>query len=162
MRIYSGMEAFFQRDGWKFTKVDDRPVIRLPFQGKTASWICYAQAREEDERFLFYAVCPLRAPKETYPAMCEFLTRANYGMIIGNFEMDVSDGEIRYKASLGLKNVEISDPLINNAVYPVLSMMDKYLPGIMMVLTGKSAEEAIQHVEGPDKTPAPTAPPAQA
>lgn len=156
------MEGFFQRDNWKFTKVDDRPVIRLPFQGKTASWACIAQADEERERFVFYSICPLQTPKERFSAMFEFLTRANYGLMVGNFEMDVSDGEIRYKACVGLKNVEINDPLFHNAIYPSLWTMDKYLPGIMMVLTGKSAEEAIQYVEGPDHPPAPTTPPAQA
>lgn len=29
----------------------------------------------------------------------EFLTRANYGLVFGNFEMDMHDGEIRYKPS---------------------------------------------------------------
>lgn len=162
MRIYSGMEAFFQRDNWKFTKVDDRPVIRLFYQGEITSWICYAQALEENEQFLFYAVCPLRAPQKTYPAMFEFLTRANYGMIIGNFEIDVLDGEIRHKVSIDLEDIDVTDTLIRNAAYLSVSMMGKYLPGIMLILAGKSAEEAIQHVEGPGKTPAPTAPPAQA
>ena len=30
--------------------------------------------------------------------MMKYLTLANYGVVNGNFEMDLSDGEIRYKS----------------------------------------------------------------
>jgi hypothetical protein len=35
-----------------------------------------------------------RARRERAPP-AEFITRANYGLIIGNFELDFEDGEIR-------------------------------------------------------------------
>ena len=42
--------------------------------------------------------------KQVYPeAIAEFLTRTNYSMIIGNFELDFADGEIRYKTSIDVQ-----------------------------------------------------------
>jgi len=35
----------------------------------------------------------------------EFLTRANYGLNIGNFEMDFQDGEIRFKTAIDVEEV---------------------------------------------------------
>ena len=54
-------------------------------QGENGSWTCYAQTREDDQQFLFYALCPIRAPDKKRAAVAEFITRANYGMVIGNF-----------------------------------------------------------------------------
>ncbi|MDJ1171766.1 hypothetical protein PMG71_20260 [Roseofilum sp. BLCC_M154] len=34
--------------------------------------------------------------------MAEFLTKANYGMILGDFELDLTDGELRDKTSIGV------------------------------------------------------------
>jgi len=42
----------------------------------------------------------------------KFLTRANYGMMIGNFEMDFTDGEIRYKTSIDVEGDKLSSALI--------------------------------------------------
>jgi hypothetical protein len=88
-------------------------------------------------------------PEEKRVAMAEFITRANYGMRIGNFEMDFSDGELRYKSSIDVEDDHLSSPLIKHMVYPNVLMMDKYLPGIMAILyAGKSPRQAVEEVEG--------------
>lgn len=44
----------------------------------------------------------------------EYITGANYGLRNGNFEMDVEDGEIRYKVYVNVKGMnDISDDIIN-------------------------------------------------
>ena len=80
--------------------------------------------------------------------MAEFIARANYGLRIGNFEMDFSDGELRYKSSLDFEQENLSFILIAKAIYPAVQTMDYYLPGIMSVIYGKkSALEAIAEIE---------------
>src|SRR3972149_5772185 len=111
-QIFNALVAFFEEDDWNFTWMDEMPVLSMPFTGKSGKWMCYAQAREEQEQFVFYSVCPINVPKERQPAVAEFLTRANYGMIIGNFEMDYSDGEVRYKTSIDVEGVELGRSLV--------------------------------------------------
>jgi hypothetical protein len=68
---------------------------------------------------------------------------------IGNFEMDYSDGEVRYKSSLDFEGEPLTTPLIKNAIYPAVQTMDRYLPGLMSVVYGdKSPSEAITEIEG--------------
>lgn len=43
------------------------------------------------------SVFPLHAEEKARPAIAEFLTRANYEINLGCFDMDFEDGEIRYK-----------------------------------------------------------------
>jgi hypothetical protein len=146
--ILQEMLNFFTEDDWNFTKLQGESVLQLPFQGTNGKWNCYAKAREENKQFVFYSLCPIAAPKNKRQAVAEFLTRANYGLMIGNFELDFNDGEIRYKTSIDIVGDNLSFALIKNLVYTNVTMMDEYLPGILFVIDGNaSPKEAITKIE---------------
>ncbi|MBD1848181.1 YbjN domain-containing protein [Cyanobacteria bacterium FACHB-63] len=146
--IYQVMIDFFTEDDWAFTKLQGESILQLAFQGKHDRWTCYAKAREDQQQFVFYSICPAKAPKTKRRAIAEFLTRVNYGLIVGNFELDLSDGEIRYKTSIDVEGDHLSNALIKRLVYTNVMMVDEYLPGIKAVLqAGVSPEEAIQAIE---------------
>lgn len=148
-QIYNAMVAFFEEDDWNFHSVEGLPVLSMPFTGKHGRWTCYAQAREEQEQFVFYSVCPINVPVECKVAAAEFITRANYGMIIGNFEMDYSDGEIRYKTSIDVEGVGLLPLLVKQMVYANVIIMDRYLPGLMRVIFGDADPAVeIEKIEG--------------
>jgi len=70
-------------------------------------------------------------------------------MIIGNFELDFADGEIRYKTSIDVKGDFLSFELIKQLVYANVTMMDEYLPGIISVIDGDVLpKDAIAQIEG--------------
>jgi len=135
-QILETVLKFFSDDEWPFSRLGERPILRTGFAGDNGEWTCYAQVQEEQERFIFYSVCPVKAPEEKRPAMAEFLTRVNYGLVIGNFEMDFSDGEIRSKTSADFEGDRASVAVIKTLVYANVLTMDLYLPGIMSVLYG--------------------------
>jgi hypothetical protein len=90
----------------------------------------------------------VKVPEDKRLIMADFLTRANYGLYIGNFEMDFNDGEVRYKTSIDVEGTELNTALITRVVYDNLAVMDRYLPGIMsVVFGGASPTEAIAQVE---------------
>jgi hypothetical protein len=141
---------FFTEDDWTFTKLQGQSVLQVVCQGENGRWNCYAQAREDQEQFVFYSIYPDIAPEDKRLAMAEFFTRANYGLIIGNFEMDFEDGEIRYKTSIDVEGDLLTTDLIKQLVYANIMMMDHYLPGIQAVMDGTmSPVEAIAHIENP-------------
>ena len=147
--IFDTMVRFFKEDEWKFQQLEDRPILQLGFSGRNGSWMCYAQAKNEQERFLFYSVLETKAVPERRVALSEFLTRANYGLVLGNFEMDFSDGEIRYKTSIDVEGGQLTTQMVKTLVYTNVLMMDKYLPGIMSVLYASvPPEQALAAVEG--------------
>jgi hypothetical protein len=147
--IFDEVKAYFSKGQWRFHEVPDKNALQLAVQGKSGRWECFAQAREAQYQFAFYSVCPTNIPEAHRRDVAEFLTRANYGMVIGNFEMDLNDGEVRFKTSIDVENDRLSQALINQLVFANLSMMDRYLPGIMAVAFGASTpEEAIAAVEG--------------
>ena len=147
--IYQTIINFFNREDWEFQESSDKQGLRLGFKGKNGEWICFAIVREEQQQLLFYSVCMIKAPKNKLANVAEFITIANFGMAIGNFELDLTDGEIRYKTSIDVNGDRLNFDLISNLVYTNVMMMDKYLPGIIWVIRGDmEAEEAILRVEG--------------
>ncbi len=148
-RVFDQMKAFFDADDWKYEEMEGRPVLRMGFSGDDGQWRCFAQAREEQQQVVFYSVASVQAPEDRRAAMAEFITRANYGMIIGNFEMDFSDGEIRYKTSFDTEGTDLTNGIMKQLVYANVLTMDRYLKGIMAVaFGGREAIEAVAAVEG--------------
>ncbi|MDK2882876.1 MAG: hypothetical protein PWQ41_39 [Bacillota bacterium] len=139
---------FFTEDDWKFARIEGKPILSLPCSGRNGNWQCWAEAREEQQQFIFYSVCPIKVPEGKRLAVAEYLTRANYGLVIGNFELDFNDGEVRYKTSIDVEGDELTPALVKNLVYANLSTMDRYLPGIMgVVYANLSPQQAIAQVE---------------
>jgi hypothetical protein len=148
-KILEGIRKFFVDDQWPFTAVEGKTILRTGFSGKNGKWTCFAQARENQQQFIFYSVCPNAAPEDKRSAAMEFITRANYGLVIGNFEMDADDGEIRCKTSIDVEGGELTPVLIRQVVYSNVMTMNKYLPGLMSVLYANvSPQQAIHTIEG--------------
>ncbi|HEX9018452.1 MAG TPA: YbjN domain-containing protein, partial [Anaerolineaceae bacterium] len=133
-RILEIVESFLTADDWPYTLINDNLVCKTGFEGKNGQFTCFAQERPEQEQLVFYSIFPVRVTIEHIAAAAEFITRANYGMIIGNFELDYQDGEIRYKTSVDVEDVALAESLVQNLVYANVLTMDKYLPGLMRVL----------------------------
>lgn len=147
-QIFAEMVNFFQQDEWPFYQVERQPVLQIAFQGDNGKWTCFARAREQQQQMVFYSIFPVNVPENKRMAVAEFITRANYGMIIGNFELDFTDGEIRYKTSIDVEGDRLSFALIKRLVYANVTMMDEYLPGIMSIIYGEAeAGDAIAQIE---------------
>lgn len=146
--IFDTMVQFFNEDDWKFRQLEGKPILSMGFKGDNGTWMCYAQAKDDRDQFVFYSVMESNVPVDKRPAVAEFLTRANYGLTLGNFEMDFADGEIRYKTSVDVEGGQLTTRMIKTLVYVNVLMMDKYLPGIMSVIyAGTPPAEAVAKVE---------------
>ncbi len=147
--LFQTVVNFFTQDDWSFIRIQGDSALRLFYEGKNGKWNCYTQAREAQQQFLFYSICPLQISEATRMAIAEFITRANYGLIIGNFELDFSDGEVRYKTAIDVEeDEELSRETIKKLVYTNVATMDTYLPGIIDVIENNiSPDEAISKIE---------------
>ena len=69
-------------------------------------------------------------------------------MIVGNFEMDFSDGEVRFKTVIAVEDGLLTTEMIKRNVYVNLMMMDQYFPGLMSVMyAGVDPAEAVAKIE---------------
>lgn len=134
--LFDLLSQFFKENEWLATRLNEEPVLQLAFQGNNGRWLCFAQAREDMSQVVFYSVAPVQVPPEKRLAISEFITRANYGLILGNFELDFGDGELRYKTSIDVEGTTLNMELLQPLTFVNVSTMDRYLPGIMGVIYG--------------------------
>lgn len=151
----NGLQAFevvgqyLEEDGWFPRRLEGKYIYTANYVGANGELRCYAIVRVDLEQFIFYAVAPIKVPEPVRIAAAEYLTRANYGMRIGNFELDFADGEVRYKSSVDFEGQPLTAGLIRNAIYPAVHVLDKYLSGLMRVAYGGATpSEAIHEIEG--------------
>lgn len=147
-RIGEAIEELFARENWKYVKRDDR-AYSFGFRGKNNRYDFWAFINEKGNILSVYSVIPLSAPEKMRILVAEFLHRANYDMMLGNFELDVRDGEIRFKCSADFGDVKPDPEQVNKMIDCCLAMADRYVPGIGAVLFGnQTPEQAISMVEG--------------
>ena len=141
---------FFTEDDWKFRQLEGKTILQMGFRGENGAWQCFADAKEDKQRFIFFSAMDTRVPEDKRPAVADYLTRANYGLILGNFEMDFRDGEIRYKTSIDVEGGELTTQMVKTLVYVNVMMMDKYLPGVMSVIYANTPPaDAVAKIEAP-------------
>ncbi|HEY9782971.1 MAG TPA: YbjN domain-containing protein, partial [Leptolyngbyaceae cyanobacterium] len=145
------LEDFLETKGWNYQALEDGRSYKILFERETGQQIAYAEIPMDLEQFLFYVKMPVKVPEELRNTISEFITRANYGLGVGNFEMDYDDGEVSYKSCVDFKGENLTIGYIKNAILPALKTMELYTPGFMSVIDGeKTPEEAIADLEEDD------------
>lgn len=150
-RIFDGIRSFlrthFEAEDLEREGEDDMISFRLEDEGGN-EWGCLALADEQSEQAIFYSVVLETTPPEHRPEVMKFVTLANYGMQVGNFELDLEDGEVRFKTSIDVEGVELGEGLLRNMVELNILMMGLYYDGLVAVMRGgMTAEEAIAEIE---------------
>jgi hypothetical protein len=137
-------------------EADEWPVHQLPGQNVLSSavsadsleWSLYAVTFEENEQVAIYSAIPINVPEERRLAAAELITRANYGLRLGNFELDFSDGELRFKTSIDVEGGSLAEGQVRNLLYANVSITQMYLPAIAAVVGFQVAPaDAIKQVE---------------
>jgi hypothetical protein len=142
--LLKGLRSAFIENRWPFSEVRGAPVLLSELSGAQGTWKFYAQAVEEQGLILLYSICPLRVPGERRSEVAQFLTRANYGLAVGNFELDFDDGEVRYKTVLQPPGDEVDSITLKRLVRANGVAMETYLPGIGAVISGTPALPALE------------------
>lgn len=128
---------------------ENQIVLKLGMQLENGRTDTFIDIRPNEDQVIIQTALPNNIPANHRDRMANFLTRANHGLIIGNFEMDYSDGEVKYKVTFIYDStIEKSGMVFLRNLFTSFTMMDKYLPGIMSVIYANvSPENAIHQVE---------------
>lgn len=133
-RLLDVVLDFFENEQWPVQVSEDGAFLTAGFLGESGEFRCTLLLREREQQILFYAHYPDSIPEVRRGPVMEFITRANLGLYIGNFELDLGDGEVRYKTSADVEDTEIGASFVQKLVYPALSTMDRYAPGIQRLV----------------------------
>jgi hypothetical protein len=144
--LFDAIVAFLDEDHWSYELQglgDDRRV-HFTVAGEHTQLEVWGVSYESTARVCFYAKLPAVVPADKRAVAAEFLMRVNHGVLVGNFELDFDDGEVRFKTSADVEGVELSSTFFKNLLLVNLATADRYFPGLMKVLyAGVSPADAV-------------------
>lgn len=144
MTLFQILYQVLKQDGWDFEYDDKNELFRMEIRGINSDFICFAIVDEEQESLLCNTYIKQKIPFSKRLEVCNFMNRVNYELAIGNFEMDMDDGEIRFRTYLDAANIEPSKEQLVNLIWNGAQTFDTYYPGITKILLEDYlAEEAV-------------------
>ena len=131
-----------EKNNWKVEELSNTSkltIYQLAIKLENSKVDTFIEISSEHCQLLIYTVCPTNVPENQRLRVSEFITRVNRGLILGNFELDFEDGELRYKSSYVFDDtLPNSEEIFLRNLYATFNAMDKYLPGVFAVVFGNA------------------------
>jgi hypothetical protein len=131
--LHGVVSDFFVAKGWSALTLADGSLA-LTFDGQHGRWACRMFVDEPLGQVSFYSILPEPVPADRRAAVLEFSARANVELVLGNFELDLDRGELRFKTSIDVEGDRLTPALLTHVVHANVLSMDRYLPGLARVL----------------------------
>lgn len=127
--ITQRIQQFLNDQQWHFLhhspKADDKyhtHHLSMRMQNDDINWVCLFRIQERSQLVAVYGILPFSIPETHRSAALLLTAQLNYDMILGNLEMDLSDGEVRYKTALDIEATGMSDEVLNYLIQSVIAM----------------------------------------
>ena len=142
----SKMEAMIQlvkdymdNGKWVYEYDEDTHTIYAGIKVKCKLQSLRMAIRFNETGYITYACSTLMVDEEYRSDVAEYITRANFGIKNGNFEMDYQDGQIRYKVYTNYKGLnDFSEDIIEDSLAIPILMFERYGDGLAALLMGFS------------------------
>lgn len=145
--IFAAMQAAADLAGVSYIAAPDRPVLYAHVEGDNGYLTCIGEAAEEERVAVFYTRLA-KAPEPRRLAVAEYVARVNAGLMVGNFDVDMYDGQVRFKTSMLADGAHAAAEHLAALLTANLLTADRYLPGLMEVIFGQVPPgDALERVE---------------
>jgi hypothetical protein len=122
---------------------EDGRVIETGFTGDTGIFKVSVVLWGEAPMKLFIGVrIPIIVPEKRRPAMAEAITRANFGMALGGFEMEMGTGFLGFKADMAIADGTVTEEQFHTLLIAAMGTADTYLPAFLRLIYGDDLSPA--------------------
>ena len=148
-QIVDAVRDWLDGDDWHYEYDAEKHLIKMgiTLKSKIKSGRIFVDIKKDC--YAVYLCAPISGDKDNLGELLKYVAMANYGLLNGNFEVDVRDGEIRYKTFVNCDGLEsLSPAVIQDSIYVGCLMMDRYGDGIAALALGFSdADTEIKKAE---------------
>lgn len=137
--VIGRVRDYLDDNDWKYEFNPDKNVIKMGVNIKSKLQSAKMLISFNEGGYSVFAIPSMNADESSRPAVLEYISRANYGLRNGNFEMDLRDGEVRYKVYTNFKGLkDISNEVIDDSILIPPMMLQKYGDGLAAIMLGFS------------------------
>lgn len=125
-QVYQTLCDAIERRNWKFNKDEDELVVKFGVSGDDLpmDFLIVVDAERQLIRLLSPMPYKMSEGKRLEGAVATCV--ASYGMVDGNFDYDLSDGEIVFRMTASFRESIIGDGLFQYMISCSCAMVDKY------------------------------------
>lgn len=129
---------------------DNRLVIRMTVHGDDLPQPTIIHVFDDRDVVQIISPIPGNMPEEKRPDAAVAVAVANYGMINGCFDLDMSDGMIHFRLAQGFHGITMSEDLVHYMLSLVFFTTDKYNDRFFMLGKGMMSLEKFIEKENED------------
>lgn len=142
--LYEKMKAVIEAEGLPGQEAKEFSGVRLAFVGKNGRFFCFARAEASHSRVTFYSIAPFIVSEQRRADMALLLCRIHFGLPQGCFELDLEDGELRFRVGLRFADEAGDERMIRQSLWACVAGMDRYLPALVSLSEqGLAPEQAM-------------------
>ena len=114
--------------GWQLEQLPGKLIWKTELAGASDTYTCYVQIDPDLGQLVLYGIVPYTVPPEDRVEAAVAITGINYGLAIGKFELDLTDGEQRYSTGIDVTGTRLDPVVLERLVAIAAEMLDTYTP----------------------------------
>ncbi len=149
MSTFRKILTYFEKQKWHYTiPKEGSNIATMGISTEKGKFHCIIDVDEEGKKIIFFSIYPINVPVTIRKSMAEIMMRVNYTLFFGSYEMDFSDGEIRFKTSLIYEDIELTDKILEHIIKGNIVTLDTYFELFNSFISGKTTlEDVISQIE---------------
>ena len=142
-KLFTTIEKAFEEEGWAFSTVPGREVIRAGFEGSQTRIALHVQSFPElpAVSVVSESVTTTDSPAKR-ERLAELIMRVNQTLTVGNFEMDWDAGRVIFRVTNLFSSPEGDLRIIKGLIHNTVGEMDRIARLEMMIHRAEGTELA--------------------
>ena len=135
-KVFDSLVKMLDERGWKYEKHEDELLIRSGIKGDDLPIEFLMVVKPKNQLVQFLSKLPFSFPDDKRVDGAIAICVANYGLIDGSFDYDISDGEIIFRLNSSYRESVLGPDLFEYMIMVSASTIDNYNDKFFMLSKG--------------------------
>ena len=135
-QVFESLVDMLDTRNWKYEKFEDDLVVRSGIKGDDLPIEFIMFVKPKNQVVQFISKLPFSVPEDKRVDAAVAVSVANYGLVDGSFDYDISDGEIRYRLTSSYRESLLGADLFEYMIMCAASTVDDYNDRFFMLAKG--------------------------
>ena len=146
--VFNKVKAHLDGNKFKYDCDDQEMSIVLRATGEDLPLLVLVRVDADRQLIRMLSPMPVKMPEDKRMEGAVASSVANYGIIAGNFDYDIRDGEIRFRVTQSFREGDVTDEIIHYMFGILFNTVDTYNDRFFMLAKGMMSLEQFIDAEG--------------
>jgi hypothetical protein len=144
MKLTDLVTDLLEKEQCPYERSGEGTEFRIYFHGRYSSFSTLIFVDDDHCILRTYSKCPVKIPNHKLLATTELIARINFGLSIGNFDLDIDERIVLFRTAMKIFKDNPGQHTIGTLIFGNCLSMDRFSPVIASVIYGNiSPKKAI-------------------